>query len=437
MSRSSRRPLAVRSLLALAAALPVYGPACSDDGAVQGPEMATDGGMQADLPSASSDAAAGTPPKAGAPVADPTEPGAGQRDASTKSPDAAAAPGDAGGPSASDSAADGTIDAGPVPDAGPTDPGAPCPNGLLGWATVSGEGDTTTAGGGRAATVRPNTADELAMYAGDATPRVIEIDGTFDVPSLQVASHKTLRGIGSKATLRGAVRIRGKADAPVHDVILQNLNIDGKTSAADGDAVQLVFAHHIWLDHIEVWDGPDGNLDITHASSWITVSNSRFRYTDQYRAADGEAADHRFSSLVGHSDNNEKEDKDRLKVTFHHNHWAQGVLERMPRVRFGQVHVMNNYFAAPGNNYCVRAGRGAQLLVEANHFDGVKSPQQFNSDADQATANITARDNLYTQTSGDMATGGGGPAFSNAPYDAHVAPASTVRDTVLRCAGPK
>ena len=58
------------------------------------------------------------------------------------------------------------------------------------------------------------------------------------------------------------------------------------------------------------------------------------------------------------------EDTGRLKVTWHHNHWVERVIERMPRVRFGQVHVFNNYFASPDNNYCVRAGRGARLRAD-------------------------------------------------------------------------
>jgi pectate lyase len=65
--------------------------------------------------------------------------------------------------------------------------------------------------------------------------------------------------------------------------------------------------------------------------------------------------DHRFSNLVGHSDNNASEDAGRLHVTFHHNWWGQLVHERMPRVRFGRVHVYNNFYNSPGNNYCIRA----------------------------------------------------------------------------------
>jgi pectate lyase len=302
---------------------------------------------------------------------------------------------------------------------------------------VEGDGVATTTGGGHAAPVRPKTAEELAELAADGEPRVIEIDQTFVVPRLQIASNKTLLGVGPEAKLVGGVRVRGSAGAPVRNVIIRNLRVDGGSSQADGDAVQLYFAHHVWIDHVAIWDGPDGNLDMTHAVNWVTVSWSTFRYTAAYQRPAGEAADHRYSSLVGHSDGNSKEDEGRLKITFHHDWWAEGVIERMPRVRFGQVHVFNNLFAAPGNNYCVRAGAGARLLVEGNAFEGVRDPHQFNSPDDELTASITVRDNLYEGTTGMRATGGGGAALASVPYAATIEPAAGVATAVRACAGPR
>ena len=239
--------------------------------------------------------------------------------------------------------------------------------------------------------MRPTTAAELSALAADATPRVIEIAGTFNIPRLQIASNKTLIGIGASATINGGLRIRGYADDMVANVIIRNLHVNGGMTAVDNDAVQLYFAHHVWIDHCDIWDGPDGNLDMSHAVNWVTVSWTKFRYTTAYVKPSGEDDPHRYSSLLGHSDNNAGEDTGRIKVTFHHNWWGELVIERMPRVRFGQVHVFNNYFAAPGNNYCVRAGRAAAVLVEGNYFDHVQSPHQFNSAEDEATASITAR----------------------------------------------
>jgi pectate lyase len=277
----------------------------------------------------------------------------------------------------------------------------------------------------------------LTNYASDSTPRVIEIAGTFSIPQLLVNSNKTLVGIGNDATINGGVQIRGHSDSPVTNVIVRNLRVNGATTGADNDAMQIYYAHHVWIDHCEIWDGPDGNLDMTHAINWVTVSWTKFRYTTAYQRPSGESSDHRFSSLLGHSDNNASQDTGRIKVTFHHNWWAERVIERMPRVRFGQVHVFNNYFSSTGNNYCVRAGLNAGILVEGNYFDGVSSPHQFNSSSDQATAYITARNNTYNNTTGDQATGGGGTPFTNPPYSATIESASGIPALVRSCAGPR
>lgn len=399
-----------------------------DDGSVFPRSPTADASAQTEPEaSAPDDARDGAPPDTGTST--------GGRDAQVGAPNDAGAE-DSGTDEPDADAPDASVE----PDAGTPDSGVDegdCPSALEGWATVSGDGIARTTGGGTAAPVRPKNAAELMAYASDDTPRVIEIAGTFDVPRLQINSNKTLLGVGQNATIRGGLSIRGNKNAPVRNVILKNLRIDGATTGVDGDAVQIYFAHHVWIDHCEIWDGPDGNLDMTHAVNWVTVSWTKFRYTSNYKRPSGESSDHRFSSLIGHSDGNASEDSGRLKITFHHNWWADGVIERMPRVRYGQVHVFNNYYASPGNNYCVRAGRNAQLLIEGNYFDRVNSPHQFNNSSDQATAHITARDNVYAQTSGDQATGGGGTPFTKAPYAFTQNPASEVPALVKRCAGPR
>src|SRR5262249_55836614 len=211
------------------------------------------------------------------------------------------------------------------------------------------------------------------------------------------------------ATIRGGLRIRGSSDEFVHNVIVKNLRVNAAESDVDGDGVQIHYAHHVWIDHCEVWDASDGNLDIVHGSNWITVSYTKFRYTDA-----APKQDHRFSNLVGHSDDNGDEDTDRLKVTFHHDLWAEGVIERMPRVRFGQVHAFNNAYLAEGNNYAIGAGFEAQLLIENNAFVGVKNPHIF-YDA-EPTAQIVANDNLYEKTSGDQQSGQGNAFDPPYPY---------------------
>lgn len=308
-----------------------------------------------------------------------------------------------------------------------------CPTDLRGWATVSDLGITSTTGGGNAPPVRPQSVEELINYAKDTQPRVIEIQGTFRVPELFLSSNKTLIGIGADATIEGGLRIHGKSvNERTSNVIVRNLRIHARHSTGAQDGIEISYAHHIWVDHCEILDAPDGNLDVVRASDYVTVSWTKFRYTDN--PPDN---NHRFSNLVGNGDNREAEDGGRLRVSYHNNWWAERVHERMPRVRFGQVHVFNNHFSSQGNNYCVRAGRGARLLIENNYFENVRSPHEFNNSTDKATAHITSRNNFLVGTSGSQETGGGGSPFSAAPYSVQLSSAEQVKDQVRACAGPQ
>ena len=59
---------------------------------------------------------------------------------------------------------------------------------------------------------------------------------------------------------------------------------------------------------------------------------------------------------------------------MHHNWYSTLCIERMPRVRYGQVHVFNNYYGCTGNNYCVGVGVSSQILLESSYFDNVTAP---------------------------------------------------------------
>jgi pectate lyase len=100
-------------------------------------------------------------------------------------------------------------------------------------------------------------------------------------------------------------------------------------------------------------------------------------------------------------------------------------------VRFGDVHVFNNYYSSSGNNYCIRAGFHSNLLIENNHFQGVDTPHEAGED--QGTAIITARGNLYSSTTGAQTTRG--TAFTP-PYPYTLDAASSVSAAVQSGAGP-
>ncbi|WP_437737621.1 pectate lyase family protein [Sorangium sp. So ce1335] len=308
-----------------------------------------------------------------------------------------------------------------------------CPAGaLVGWAGESGHGVASTTGGLGGRTVTATTAEQLVEYAESAEPLIIQLSGEIDISGvdIDVASNKTLIGMGPGATLLGRLQVRGKSiDAPIQNVVIQNLKINARSTMDDG--IQIHFAHHVWVDHVEVWDALDGNLDVVHGSDLVTISWCKFHYT-----SDAPDPAHRFSNLVGHSDNNADEDTGRLRVTYHHNWWADGVTERMPRVRFGQVHVFNNYYSAAGNNYAIGGGLQARLRVENNTFDGVKDPHIFYDG--EPTAQIVASGNAYLGMSDTTRKETGQGSAFTPPYTVTLDTAdATLKDAVTRCAGPR
>ena len=254
-----------------------------------------------------------------------------------------------------------------------------------GYAT-RGAGTTGGAGG---STVTVSTLQDLEFYLDDeAGPCIILISGTINLggSNVRVRDNKTIIGVGTNATLVGDLKVDRN-----NNVIIRNITFTNPNGAGDNDGLTLQECENIWVDHCTFVDCADGSLDISHGADWITVSWCKFYYTNP-------SADHRFANLIGHSDNNSGEDSGKLHVTFHHNWWAQLVHERMPRVRFGRVHLFNNFYNSPGNNNCIRAARDSEILVENNYFDSVKNVWELYRTGEGADGKVFASGNIEVNT---------------------------------------
>jgi pectate lyase len=197
---------------------------------------------------------------------------------------------------------------------------------------------------------------QLQQYSDVDAPYTIYITGSFPLTgmSTHIRSNKTVIGQGNVVLSGGGLYLyRSK------NVIIRNLTITSSTE----DNIGMHYSDHVWVDHCTLVNSTDGNIDITQSSDFITISWCEFLYT----VNDG----HNFVNLIGSSD---ADNGSQYHVTFHHNWWSTGCVERMPSVRFGRVHVYNNYYNAPGNNYCVRTRIEAELRVENNFFENVKNP---------------------------------------------------------------
>ncbi|MEV5436151.1 pectate lyase [Streptomyces sp. NPDC052682] len=201
-----------------------------------------------------------------------------------------------------------------------------------------------------------------------------------------VPANTTIVGVGKGAAIRGgSLQIRA-----VDNVIVRNLAIeapldcfpqwdptdDNHTGAwnSEYDAVVVYGSTHVWIDHNTLTDGRypdsslpsyfgkvfqqhDGLLDIVRGANHVTVSWNDF-------------ADHDKTMLIGNSDSAAATDSGKLKVTLHHNLF-RGIVERAPRVRFGQVDAYNNHFVVTRTQqyaYTFGIGIDSRLYATDNAF---------------------------------------------------------------------
>jgi pectate lyase len=234
------------------------------------------------------------------------------------------------------------------------------------------------------------------------TARVTSRNAQQERVRIRVGSNTTIVGLGKHARLRGVwLDLRGTANVAGSrtNIIIRNITFQDtfdcfpQWSPTDGalgswnalyDSISLRDADHVWIDSNTFEDRRtsddllpsyfgvpfqvhDGLLDITNASDLVTVSWNRFRKHDK-------------AMLIGSSDS-AAADRGKLRVTLHHNLF-QDVGQRSPRVRFGQVHVYNNYFKvgeAANYQYSWGVGFESAIYAENNVFaaDASVLPSRF------------------------------------------------------------
>lgn len=300
-----------------------------------------------------------------------------------------------------------------------------------GWASVADTSGTpyNLTGGSTGSTVTVATASDLNYYATRTEPYVIQVSGTIDLSSLSnhtvnVKSNKTITGIGTSPTIYGHLNISNASN-----IIIERLNINYNADEGsedpwtDGITIQSN-SHHVWINHCSIYNCPDGLLDIGGASDYITVSWCKFYYEDGIYNTN-----HRFPNLIG-SDDGDIGDRGKLHITFHHNWWAERCRSRMPRVRFGQVHIYNNYYGCNGNDYCIHPGIESQLLIENNYFYQVDEP----IDDPNATALVKAVGNMMIGCTNIRQITNSEEVFTP-PYSYYLNSAPLVKNIVMAGAG--
>lgn len=200
------------------------------------------------------------------------------------------------------------------------------------------------------------------------------------------------------------------------NIIVRNLKFVGPGSVDVGgtDLLQMTGSRNIWVDHCEFTDGLDGNFDITMQSDFVTVSWCTFSYTER-------SYSHSFTNLVCSAEES-PDDEGKLNITFANNVWGAGCSARMPMVRYGTLHIVNNYYNCQGNSSpCIHARNKSTLLIEGNFFaKGVsKCFSASNATAYVSRENIVESPgtNCRLATKGEVAM-----PYDYTPFDASLVP---------------
>ncbi len=248
-----------------------------------------------------------------------------------------------------------------------------------------------------------NRAELLRALSSGAGARIVKVAGTIDMSEgrpFASSADQAARGavkVGSRTTLIGAGPSAGFIHAHVQvsdarQVIIRNLHFRNPCDVGpvwdpkDGskgnwnsqfDALTVSGSTSVWIDHNSFTDAPvtddllavengmrkqchDGALDISRGSDLVTVSYNHF-------------ALHEKNMLIGAGDRATGDDG-KLSVTISNN-WFENVASRSPRVRFGKVHVFNNYHsgdrahAAYPHEYAIGVGKQARIISHNNVFD--------------------------------------------------------------------
>lgn len=186
---------------------------------------------------------------------------------------------------------------------------------------------------------------------------IFEVSGTIHLNSyLSVSSHKTIDGRGQRIKITG----KGLRLKECENVIICNLEFEGGRGD-DVDGIQIKpNSKNIWIDRCTLRDYDDGLIDITRQSTDITISRCHFGQHDK-------------TMLIG-ADPSHVGDRC-IRVTIHHC-FFDGTTQRHPRVRFGKVHLYNNYTRNWGI-YAVCASVESQIYSQCNIYQAGQKKVAF------------------------------------------------------------
>lgn len=183
--------------------------------------------------------------------------------------------------------------------------------------------------------------------------------------------YKTIDGRGSNVHIAygAGITLQFVQNIIIHNIHIHDIVVSagglirdstshvGFRTPSDGDGISLFGACNVWIDHVSMYKCSDGLIDAIMGSTAVTITNSHF-------------TDHNEVMLFGASDKHEQDQFMQITVAF--NHFGKGLVQRMPRVRLGFVHVVNNdythwlMYAIGGSSHPTIISQGNRFIAPPN-----------------------------------------------------------------------
>ncbi|MCC2973304.1 pectinesterase family protein [Massilia sp. IC2-476] len=312
----------------------------------------------------------------------------------------------------------------------------------------------------------------LAALSAAAPARIVRVAATIDMSegrsygstedqaqrgAVRIPANTTLIGVTPGAGfINGSLAVVGVSQVVIRNLAIRNpCDVGPRWDPKDGskgnwnssfDGILVSNSHHVWIDHNSFTDAPDsddkspvengmlkqchdGALDINQAADFVSVTYNRF-------------AQHEKNMLIGSSDR-ATGDASHLRVTLKGNLFEH-VAERAPRVRYGQVHVLNNYYVGDrkrpvyGHHYSIGVAHASHIVSDANAFDilGAASCRDVVRDPGNSPGVFVDNASLLNGAALKDCPYGGNAGW-RAPYGYTPLPAAEVARHVLEHAGPR
>ncbi|GAA0186084.1 lyase [Lithospermum erythrorhizon] len=186
------------------------------------------------------------------------------------------------------------------------------------------------------------------------------------VQELIMESDKTIDARGTRVYITGGagLTLQFIRNVIIHGLRINNIGVGsgglirdseehfGLRTQSDGDGISIFGSQNIWIDHVSMKKCFDGIIDVIEGSTAITISNGHF-------------TDHNEVMLFGAHDNSTIDEK--MQITLAFNHFGKRLVQRMPRCRFGYVHIVNNDYTH-WNMYAIGGSSHPTIISQGNRF---------------------------------------------------------------------